>query len=81
MIVGILKEIKAEENRVCMSPGGVEFMRLQGHEILVEKNAGKARRSWSRKMRARPVDSQTRLTQKPAPKSLTRPKRFLSGPK
>ena len=42
MIVGILKEIKAEENRVCMSPGGVEFMRLHGHQILVEKNAGKA---------------------------------------
>jgi alanine dehydrogenase len=42
MIVGILKEIKAEENRVCMSPGGVEFMRQGGHQILVEKNAGKA---------------------------------------
>jgi alanine dehydrogenase len=42
MIVGILKEIKAEENRVCMSPGGVEFMRQHGHKILVEKNAGKA---------------------------------------
>ena len=42
MIVGILKEIKAEENRVCMSPGGVEFMREHGHKILVEKNAGKA---------------------------------------
>jgi alanine dehydrogenase len=42
MIVGILKEIKAEENRVCMSPGGVEFMRQRGHRILVQKNAGKA---------------------------------------
>ena len=42
MIVGVLKEIKAEENRVCMSPGGVEFMRQLGHRILVEKNAGKA---------------------------------------
>ena len=42
MIVGILKEIKAEENRVCMSPGGVEYMRQQGHKILVEKNAGRA---------------------------------------
>ena len=40
MIVGILKEIKTEENLVCMSPGGVEFMRQQGHQILVEKNAG-----------------------------------------
>jgi len=42
MIVGILKEIKTEENRVCMSPGGVEFMRQHGHQVLVEKNAGKA---------------------------------------
>jgi len=42
MIVGILKEIKAEENRVCMSPGGVEFLRLRGHRVLVETNAGKA---------------------------------------
>jgi len=42
MIVGILKENKAEENRVCMSPGGVEFMRQHGHQVLVEKNAGAA---------------------------------------
>jgi alanine dehydrogenase len=42
MPIGILKEIKAEENRVCMSPGGVEFMRQHGHQVLVEKNAGRA---------------------------------------
>ncbi len=41
MIVGVLKEIKAEENRVSLSPGGVEFMRQNGHSILVEKNAGR----------------------------------------
>ena len=40
MIVGILKEIKTEENRVCMTPAGVEIMKMNGHEILVEKNAG-----------------------------------------
>jgi alanine dehydrogenase len=40
MIVGILKEIKAEENRVCMTPAGVEVMKQNGHEVLVEKNAG-----------------------------------------
>jgi alanine dehydrogenase len=40
MIVGILKEIKVEENRVSLSPGGVEFMRQNGHSVLVEKNAG-----------------------------------------
>jgi alanine dehydrogenase len=40
MIVGILKEIKVEENRVCMTPAGVEVMRQNGHTVLVEKNAG-----------------------------------------
>lgn len=40
MIVGILKEIKQEENRVCMTPGGVEVMKMHGHTVLVEKNAG-----------------------------------------
>jgi alanine dehydrogenase len=40
MIVGILKEIKAEENRVCMTPAGVEVMRQNGHKVLVEKHAG-----------------------------------------
>lgn len=40
MIVGILKEIKAEENRVCMTPAGVEIMKQNGHDVLVEANAG-----------------------------------------
>jgi len=40
MIVGILKEIKPEENRVCMTPAGVEVMKQNGHTMLVEKNAG-----------------------------------------
>ncbi len=40
MIVGILKETKVEENRVSMTPGGVEVMRYHGHTILVEKGAG-----------------------------------------
>ncbi|MGM0428214.1 MAG: alanine dehydrogenase [Thermodesulfobacteriota bacterium] len=42
MIVGILKEIKAEENRVAMTPAGVEVMKQNGHKILVEKGAGVA---------------------------------------
>ena len=42
MIVGVLKENKAEENRVSLSPGGVEFMRQNGHSVLVQKNAGNA---------------------------------------
>jgi alanine dehydrogenase len=40
MIVGILKEIKAEENRVCMTPAGAEVMVQSGHTVLVEKTAG-----------------------------------------
>ncbi len=40
MIVGILKEIKPQENRVCMTPAGVDMLRAHGHTILVEKNAG-----------------------------------------
>ncbi len=40
MIVGILKEIKVEENRVSMTPAGVEVMTQNGHTVLVEKKAG-----------------------------------------
>lgn len=40
MIIGILKEIKAEENRVSMTPDGVEVMAGHGHQVLVEAGAG-----------------------------------------
>ncbi|WP_136798174.1 MULTISPECIES: alanine dehydrogenase [Desulfosediminicola] len=40
MIVGILKEIKVLENRVAMTPAGVEVMVANNHEVLVENNAG-----------------------------------------
>jgi len=40
MIVGILKEIKKEENRVAMTPAGVEVLKQHGHVVLVEKSAG-----------------------------------------
>ena len=40
MIVGILKEIKPQENRVAMTPAGVDVLKSAGHEVLVEKNAG-----------------------------------------
>ncbi len=40
MIVGILKEIKAEENRVSMTPAGVEVLKQSRHTVLVEKSAG-----------------------------------------
>ncbi|RLB29376.1 MAG: alanine dehydrogenase, partial [Deltaproteobacteria bacterium] len=40
--IGILKEIKAEENRVSMTPAGVEEMSQHGHTVLVERHAGGA---------------------------------------
>ncbi len=40
MIVGILKEIKVEENRVAMTPSGVEVLAAHGHTVLVEQGAG-----------------------------------------
>jgi len=40
MIVGILKEIKVSENRVSMTPSGVDLMVHHGHTVLVEKGAG-----------------------------------------
>jgi len=40
MIVGVLKEVKAEEYRVSMTPAGVEVMKGNGHRVLLEENAG-----------------------------------------
>lgn len=40
MIIGIPKEIKTLENRVAMTPGAVESLVRQGHQVLVETNAG-----------------------------------------
>jgi alanine dehydrogenase len=40
MIVGILKEIKPQENRVAMTPSGVDMLAAHGHKVLVEKKAG-----------------------------------------
>ena len=40
MKVGVLKEIKPQENRVSMTPAGVELMVFHGHDVMVEKDAG-----------------------------------------
>ena len=40
MIVGVLKEIKADENRVAITPAGVEIMSQHGHKVMLEKGAG-----------------------------------------
>src|SRR5271157_2562752 len=40
MIIGVPKEIKAEENRVAVVPGGVETLTSRGHTVIVEQGAG-----------------------------------------
>ena len=40
MIVGVPKEIKNNEYRVAMTPAGVQQLIEQGHQVLVETNAG-----------------------------------------
>lgn len=40
MIIGIPKEIKANENRVSLTPAGVYDLVHHGHEVLVETGAG-----------------------------------------
>ena len=40
MKVGVLKEIKVLERRVCMVPSGVATMIANGHEVIVERAAG-----------------------------------------
>ncbi|WP_287372768.1 alanine dehydrogenase [Oceanithermus sp.] len=40
MKIGVPKEIKTLENRVAMTPGGVESLTKRGHEVWVERGAG-----------------------------------------
>ena len=40
MIVGVPKEIKDNEYRVALPPGGVEALSLAGHRVLVQAGAG-----------------------------------------
>lgn len=40
MIVAVVKEVKADENRVALIPSGVETLRDRGHRVLVEAGAG-----------------------------------------
>jgi alanine dehydrogenase len=41
MIIGVPKEVKDNEFRVGIVPGGVEELVSAGHEVLIEKGAGK----------------------------------------
>ena len=40
MRIGVPTEIKANENRVAMVPGGVQALVADGHDVLVQKGAG-----------------------------------------
>jgi alanine dehydrogenase len=40
MITGVVKEIKNNENRVGLTPAGVDALSKAGHKVLVEDNAG-----------------------------------------
>nr|WGD75414.1 alanine dehydrogenase [Bacillus subtilis] len=40
MIIGVPKEIKNNENRVALTPGGVSQLISNGHRVLVETGAG-----------------------------------------
>ncbi len=39
-IIGVPKEIKADEYRVAVTPAGVRRLTLDGHEVIVERDAG-----------------------------------------
>ncbi len=40
MIIGVPKEIKANENRIALVPAGAEVLRHGGHQVLIEAGAG-----------------------------------------
>jgi alanine dehydrogenase len=39
-IIGVPKEIKNNENRVALTPGGAGLLHLHGHKVIVETGAG-----------------------------------------
>ncbi|MEW6064546.1 MAG: alanine dehydrogenase [Bacillota bacterium] len=40
MLIGVPKEIKNNENRVAITPAGVQAMGNNGHQVIIEHNAG-----------------------------------------
>ena len=40
MIIGIPKEVKDNEYRVSLTPGGTETLTQAGHQVLVQAGAG-----------------------------------------
>ena len=41
MIIGVPKEVKNNENRVGLTPESVMQLSKNGHQILIQKNAGR----------------------------------------
>jgi len=41
MVIGVPKEIKAEENRVALTPSAAAVLVAHGHRVMVERGAGK----------------------------------------
>jgi len=41
LIIGVLREIKNNENRVALTPPGVHALKKEGHRVLVETTAGR----------------------------------------
>ena len=40
MIIGVVKERKEQENRVAITPAGVDALTACGHKVLIEQGAG-----------------------------------------
>ncbi len=40
MLIGVPKEIKANENRVALTPAGAQALKDNGHQVMVEVNSG-----------------------------------------
>ena len=66
MIVGVPKEIKAEEYRVAMLPVGAEELTSAGHQVLIEAGAGQGAASSTPSM-LRPVRRSSRVPGKSGP--------------
>ena len=53
MIIGVPKEIKADEKRVAMTQSGVSAFVERKHKVLIERGAGEVathHREWSAKI-------------------------------
>jgi alanine dehydrogenase len=40
MLIGVPKEIKNNENRVAITPAGATELLKNGHQVIIENNAG-----------------------------------------